>query len=289
MPAPQQREDLGTLPYTFSIVGVQKAGTSTLSALLSRHPMVTAPAKKELHYFDDDERDWSMPDHRGYRARRRQPTETVAGDNSPKYIFHPFALNRMRDYNPQMRLIALFRDPIERTFSHWAMLRDRSAWTADWPQFITELRPSRIPARFPANARPRRYMARSGVARGLYGQQLERGFGLFPREQWLLLDFRAFVADHTTVLDRATDHLRIDRFESHPELLHRMSGPARVTGTAPTPEEVAGLAEYYREDLALFGELSGLDVSGWPTSRLLAGEADASELAAKLAAKVAPA
>lgn len=280
--------DLGTVPYRFSIVGVQKAGTSTLSALLSSHPQVTAPTKKELHYFDDDQRDWSGTDHEGYVAHRRTPGEVLAGDNTPKYIFHPLALSRMRAYNPDMRLIALFRDPIERVFSHWAMLRERKAWTADWPQFITELRPAELPRRIPEGASPKRYIARSGAARGFYGQQLARGLELFPADQWLLLDFRSMVADHHGVLDRVTDHLGLHRFAAYPDLLHRMSGPDVVHGTAPTADEVLGLAQYYRTDLQVFAELSGVDVSRWPTSRILAGEMDPKELAEKLGAKVEP-
>lgn len=286
MSAADTQIDLGVLPYTFSIVGVQKAGTSTLSALLARHPQVTAPRTKELHYFDDESLDWSKRDHAEYVARRRAPEEIAAGDNTPKYIFHPHALERMQRYQPSMRLIALFRDPIERLFSHWAMLRERHAYIADWPAFITELRPRRIPTRFPKGAAPKRYIARSGAARGLYGQQLERGFALFPRDQWLLLEFRTMLADHRAALDLATDHLGLQRFSDHPPLVHRMSGPERVHGTPPTAQEIHDLADYYRDDLDVFARLSSIDVTGWPTARILAGTLDPAELAGRLASKV---
>jgi hypothetical protein len=278
--------DLGRLRYSFSIVGVQKAGTSTLSAMLYRHRQVARPPNKELHYFDDEDRDWERADHADYVVPRRHPDEVVVGDNTPSYILHPFALRRMRDVNPGMRLVAVFRDPVERLFSHWAMARDKWQWTPDWSVFITERRPATLFDSFPANARPRRYIAKSGVARGFYGAQLERGFALFPREQWLLLDFRTMLADHRRALDLTTDHLGIERFTEHPRLLHRMSGPASVPGTPPTGEELLGLAEHYRSDLELFRELSGFDLSGWPTQRMLAGDLDPAELAAKLATKV---
>ena len=41
----------------------------------------------------------------------------------------------------------------------------------------------------------------------------------------------------------------------------------------------------YAEDLPLFTRLSGLDTSGWTTSRLLAGELSAEEVAEKLGRK----
>jgi hypothetical protein len=61
-----------------------------------------------------------------------------------------------------------------------------------------------------------------------------------------------------------------------------------VTGTAPTASDLVSLAHLYAADLAVFGQLSGLDISEWPTTRILAGTLDPEELAAKLATKVAP-
>jgi hypothetical protein len=40
---------------------------------------------------------------------------------TPSYMFWPHAMERMRAYRADVRLIASLRDPIERTFSHWAM------------------------------------------------------------------------------------------------------------------------------------------------------------------------
>ena len=46
------------LPFTFSIVGVQKAGTSTLQWMLNQHPEVARPPRKEMGWFDVDETTW---------------------------------------------------------------------------------------------------------------------------------------------------------------------------------------------------------------------------------------
>jgi hypothetical protein len=59
-----------------------------------------------------------------------------------------------------------------------------------------------------------------------------------------------------------------------------------VQGTPVTGEDLKGLAELYAEDLQLFERLSGIDVSTWPTRRILAGEQDPAELAERLSKKV---
>jgi hypothetical protein len=71
------------LPYSFSIVGAQKSGTSTLSTALDRHPQVARAPRKELQYFTREDVDWEHPDYAGYRAPRRKPQHLIAGDATP--------------------------------------------------------------------------------------------------------------------------------------------------------------------------------------------------------------
>jgi len=273
------------LPYSFSIVGAQKSGTSTLSTALDRHPQVARAPRKELQFFTREDVDWERPDYSGYRAPLRKPQHRIAGDATPAYLFWPGALDRMRDYNPDLRLIAVFRDPLERLFSHWTMLRGRWSTSPDWPEFITEFRPPSTPTTLP-NVPSLAFKQRSGVARGYYGDQLTRGLTIFPREQWLWLEFRSMLADFSGTLDQLTDFLGVDRYHRHPEPGRQMSGPDRVAGTPPSAADLTSLAELYAADLAQFRDVSGLDVDGWPTVQILAGRLDPDDLATKFAARV---
>ena len=169
------------------------------------------------------------------------------------------------------------------------MLRTRHPDWPDWPGFLTEFRPTSLPTTVPTDVKPMRYKHMSGIARGYYGAQLGAGFSVFPREQWLLLEFRP----DARVLQP------LGRPRDRPPRVAALRGPTRhcatampapplVTGTAPTAEDLSSLASLYAADLAVFDRLSGLDTSQWPTTRILAGTLDPGELAAKLATKVAP-
>ncbi|MGH3322036.1 MAG: sulfotransferase family protein [Streptosporangiaceae bacterium] len=274
----------GYLPYTFSIVGVQKAGTSTLAKLLAKHQLISKAPTKELHFFDDETRDWGHPDYSEYRCPKRQPWHVHAGDATPVYLFWPRALERMRAYNPEMKLIASFRDPIERAFSQWSMGR---GWFKGYPEFhdvINDRRPESLPADLPDES-PIHFRRRALISRGYYGAQLRRGLESFDRDQWLLFDFHRIFADFDKTLDAMTDFLGLPRFAEHPEVRRKMASPTGLTGTAPTPDDIAGLAEMYAKDLAELTELSGLDVSDWPTSKILDGTLDPADLAEKLTRK----
>ncbi|CAN5143217.1 hypothetical protein BH18ACT9_BH18ACT9_03100 [soil metagenome] len=289
MKRPRRGKDLGTLGYGFAIVGTQKSGTTSLSALLDEHRNILRAPRKEMHYFDDEKKDWVNPDFSDYVADRKSPAHQVLGDATPAYLWWPQALERMRRYNPDILLIAIFRDPLERLFSQWVMTVNRWPKAApDWPVFLTQYRPSTLPTQIPEGVHTGGYSLRSGVARGYYGAQLERGFSLFDREQWHLLEFKAFLSDYRTVLDGLTGFLGLPPFTEHPLLPHSMRNKPQAAGTAPTGVDIEGLLELYREDFKHFKQLSDLEVSHWPTQKLLDGTLRPEDLAAKFAEKVVP-
>lgn len=281
--------NLGSLPYSFAIVGVQKAATSTLSEALALHPHIAHAPRKELQFFNREDYDWSAPDYdRDYRAPRRSESEVIVGDATPAYLWWPGALARMQAYDDRLRLIAVFRDPIERLFSHWSMIRGKNPRWLDWPEFITNQRPSSLPLTIPTELSADRFKHHSGVARGYYSGQLEIGLSLFSRSQWLLMEFSAMLADFPAALDSCTSHLGVPPFASYPPAKRRLASPPSITGTAPTTSDIAALAALYADDLQRFEPLSGLAISHWPTVRINAGTLDPADLAAKFAAKVVP-
>lgn len=277
------RDEPDSLPFSFSIVGAQKAGTTSLAFAMFKHPLICRPPKKEMHFFDNESYDWEQPDYSDYRCPRRRRKQRVAGDATPAYLFWPNALKRMHDYNPDMLLIASFRDPIERAFSHWSQYRAKIPKFPDFVRLLNTARPTSLEPLDLDAQHP--YRRRSVIARGYYGEQLRRGLEVFDREQWLMLDFDRTHAEHEATLDRVTDFLRVPRFDPHPPSVHRLRSPSALTGRPPSAAHIAGLASLYERDLAEFAELSGLDVSAWSTSRILAGTLEPGELADRLARK----
>ncbi|MEO5851732.1 MAG: sulfotransferase [Nocardioides sp.] len=288
---------LGTLPITFAIVGVQKGATSMIDLLLSYHRQVAAkrvPAQdgpswygsnKELHFFDDEALDWDHPDYRTYARLQTKPHHKIAGDSTPSYLFWPHALERMHAYDARMRLVASFRDPVERAFSQWCMGRSRPRPFPPFSECLERYDDASLLDRIPDSMGRWEPHRASMVVRGLYGAQLRRGLDIYPREQWLLLSFDDFIADYQAVLDRLTDHLGVHRYRRYPLLPHNPTPPV-AAGAAPTAEELERLAHRYADDLAEFERLSGIDVSAWPTRRITDGSMDAAELAEKFSRKI---
>jgi hypothetical protein len=191
----------------------------------------------------------------------------------------------MRAYRDDMRLMATFRDPVERALSQWAMERARHHNYPDLPEAIARYGADPLPDQLRED-RPGRSLQRSLFSRGRYGAQVERGLSTFPRDQWLFLEFRELLSEHERTLDRATDHLGLPPFRRYPELVQRMASPTRNAGPAPTVTAFEELIQGYADDLALFERLTDVDTTGWPTRQVLSGDLALEVFHAKVSGKL---
>ncbi|MFS8039264.1 sulfotransferase family protein [Xanthobacter sp. AM11] len=238
----------------FVVVGVQKAGTTALFHFLAKHPKVTVPDLKELHFFDDDRRCWNAPAYGEYHRKFPWRWGGLRGEATPSYIWWPQALERLAAYNPRMRIIVIFRDPVMRAHAHWRMTRERGYETLDFSTAIRSGR-NRMAGVAPDDQAIRRF---SYVERGFYGAQSARLLSLFPREQVLMLRQEDLSSDHDSTLRRVFDFLGL------PD--HRIAQERVFEGTFRAPLAAADadlLADIYADDMARFEHLTGLDISVW--------------------------
>ena len=95
-------------------IGAQKAGSTWLHEMLRLHPDLFLPEPKEVHYFD-------RRFHRtlGYYARRFKPAgQRVKGEITPDYSnLSPETIRFIRQVMPDLRLVYLIRNPVERAWS----------------------------------------------------------------------------------------------------------------------------------------------------------------------------
>ena len=245
----------------FIVAGVQKGGTTALFDYLSEHPSLELPPKKELHFFDDENVNWGQPDVASYE-RNFALSGRIWGEVTPIYIYWPQALERIAHYNPEMRLILLFRDPIERAWSHWKM---EYAKGKERQPFAWCIREGRERLASPANERPGYHRVYSYVERGFYGSQLENALRLFDRSQLLLLRSEDLDRNPAAVLSRISEFLGITDFgQVRPRRLYE----ARVIDypSTLTPEDRSFLANTYAPELDLFQQLSDIDLADWAHS-----------------------
>lgn len=250
---------MAALRVTLFIAGVQKAGTTTLHAHLAAHPQLQAGRRKELHFFDNERVDWSLPDYaRLHDAFAPADREVIRFEATPIYTFWPPALARLKAYNPDARLIVIFRDPALRALSHWRMEYARKAETLDFSAAIREGR-KRLEG---LDRLARAWRVYSYVERGFYTGQLERLYAHFPPEQCLLLEFDAMIADMRRTLDTIAAFAGIDPFTAIQKLAENAAPPVDYP-QIDIAADLAYLRDVFAEDVAAFAKLSGLTVNHW--------------------------
>jgi hypothetical protein len=237
---------------SFLVAGAQKCGTTALFDYLRDVPGLQLPACKEAHFFDDEDGiDWSAPDYGAYHAMFADD-DRPRGEATPIYLYWPGALERIAAYNPDMKLVLLFRDPVERAWSHWKMEYARGKESEPFAWCIRQGR-ARMAAGSPVAGFHRVY---SYVERGFYGRQLARALRLFPREQLLLLSSAALSSDPDATVSRICRFLGVagpDRVvPRRSRVAADVAYPSVLTGG-----DVTYLQRQFSEETARFHELAG--------------------------------
>ncbi len=184
----------------FLVVGAQRCGTTSMYRTLAQHPATLKPVRqKGVHYFDtgyDKGLSWyraHFPLQRTALAvERRTGVRPLAFESSPYYMFHPWAPQRIQADLPQLRLLVLLRDPVERAYSAHAHELARGYETEPFEAAL-ELEPQRLRGeveRILADPgyRSHAHQHNAYVLRGQYIEQLEPLAGLFGRERIHVVD-----------------------------------------------------------------------------------------------------
>lgn len=107
------------------VIGVPKAGTSSLFAYLAQHPDVCASTKKETGYFTsrtEDGRSGPLADYERYFSHRQG--ERYAVEATPAYCYGgPRVMRAIRDTLEHPRLLLIVREPADRLWSAYTFQR----------------------------------------------------------------------------------------------------------------------------------------------------------------------
>jgi hypothetical protein len=295
-----------TMP-NFLVIGAAKGGTTALHRYLKQHPQIFMSPRKELRFFPFE---GNPPDYRGPgdAADAASMTTTLddyvaqfegsegypaRGEISPLYLYMPRSVERIRHYIPDVKLIAVLRQPAERAYSQYLMMKRDGLETLGFEDALA--------------AEDRRVAERYGhrwyyLRRGFYAAQLRPYFANFARGQIRVRLYEDYVSnpvafaqdifrflnvDDTFVPDMSVRHnesklprsRRLQVFLTQPRAAKNFvktfipAGWSRRVGdrlrrenlTRPPlpPETRRRLTEVYREDIEELQGMIGRDLSHW--------------------------
>ncbi len=249
------RVQLSPWRVDFVVGGTMKGGTTALSAFLDRHPEIRMASGKEAHFFDTDDhfRPGVRPEYDIYhRQFAPGPATRLLGDATPIYLYWEPVPARVAAYNPRMKWVLLLRQPAERAYSHWNMLRQNGAELLAFADAI-----AREQERRPTG--PGQCRVFSYLDRGFYARQLRRLFAVVPRRQVLVLRSEELRRDHYATLRRVFEFLSVDPgVRVEPAVIHGR------TYEAPLPADLErALMAHFADDIRDLEKLLGWDLSDW--------------------------
>jgi hypothetical protein len=204
-----------TLP-NFLVIGAGRSGTTALHAALRQHPEVFVPSEKSPNFFvsQDPLPEWEVGP---VRQMQRHWISTVGhyqslfeassnfaarGEVSPVYLQSLHAAQRIREYCPNVKLIAILRDPSERAYAHyWGRRRDGLESRATFSEVLEQefQRPLPQPVAFG-----------SYLACGLYHYFLSSYDRLFPPENIKVYLHEDWLSNPTGLLQDLFQFLGVD-------------------------------------------------------------------------------
>lgn len=203
----------------FLCVGAAKCGTTSLHAILSGHPEIYLPERKEIHFFENDENyfqgiDW----YKQYFEKVQH--EKIVGEITADYMFFDYVPQRIADtLGKNVKLIFMLRDPAERAYSEYLFNVRRGFFTGSFEESLQNEK------KYNPNKFENRYYTH--IYRSLYSQHISKMLKVFSNKS--NIEFILFEEDF--IRNKETTFIRLFNFlgiSNHQLQLEQVFKPAYV-------------------------------------------------------------
>lgn len=199
-----------------------KCGSTSLYNFVIQHPDIAGATKKEINYFSvhhsygENFYRSHFPTKLTAYIHKKKYQKLLAGEASINYLFFPATPNRMKDILPDIKLIVILRNPVDRAYSHYhhairknfetfsfekAIDLEKERCTGDIEQLFQD--PDFISA----------YFENTYLAKGVYADQMERWFRYYDRDQFLFLTTEDFAKNPQQTLNQFFDFVGARPFQ----------------------------------------------------------------------------
>lgn len=241
----------------FLIIGAQKCGTTSLFHYLAQHPGIMRPKKKEIHYFDfnyDKGTDWLFS---FFPDKIKKPTKILLGEATPYYFVHPHVPARVHQLYPDVKLIALMRNPVERAYSHYHG-RVRNGFEKRSFAEAVRNEEQRLAGEYGRMVNDEHYHSPlfqnfSYLARGRYYEQIMNWLEYFDLSNFLFIKSEDFFSDPGKTYLRVLKFLDIPEFSPDFSIKFRQASYNRM-GPDIRMELNSYFAEHNEKLISLLGE-----------------------------------
>ena len=197
------------------IVGVEKAGTTSLLRYLSEHPEIASHEVMEMPYFvnDDIYRNGWERSFKDYFNTNTDQKIILAKSVGCMYWNH--VPERLYQHNPNLKLIAVLRNPVDRAYSaYWYALQMGREDKMTFEEAILAEN-ERLKTERDYHLRYHAYLHR-----GLYGLQLNHLLKFFKTDQIRIIAYEKFIESPTETINSLFNFLDLNLVKVNTAIRH---------------------------------------------------------------------
>ena len=177
----------------FIIIGVGRGGTTSLFHYLGQHKCIRKSAYDEIGFFDDNFHlglNWyrsMFPTKFTKQSIEKKYGKFMTYEVTPWYIRRPWDAKRIHDLLPNIKLISVLRNPVDRAYSHYHLSRRILGLTTSFEDIVEDdikrIKDYRENGGKIDDIYFKTIVQNSYLARGFYAEQLEKWYEIFHRDQ----------------------------------------------------------------------------------------------------------
>jgi tetratricopeptide (TPR) repeat protein len=225
---------------SFIIIGAPKCGTTTLFEYINQHPQVLDPIYKETRYFDTKLSQYGIDYYFAHFPLTPEDNSFITGESDPGYIYTKNGPQKIYKLLPNIKLILIFRNPVDRTISqyhHWVR-------SGKEPRSLESAIQSELKLIQEAKEFNRQVMDQSDhgyLGKSLYYYFIQEWLNVFPREQLLILTNEDLDKNAAVTMKRVYKFLDVEDYTTSFDTRHNVG-----TYSAVNQDIYDQLSEFYQ-------------------------------------------
>ena len=207
----------------FVIIGESKCGTTSLYNYMIQHPAIKPALTKEINFFNwsyDKPQNWYSA-HFPTKFKKKLSKNIykkpfLTGESTPLYLFNSQVPRRMFETIPNVKIIVVLRNPVDRAYSHYHDLgvrlgkEKRTFDDAINSQLKILGEKNYVTTDYDGNFTDRLYQY---VERGIYFDHLKIWMDVYPLKQFLILKTEELEMNPSEILNSVFKFLSLPNYD----------------------------------------------------------------------------
>ena len=205
----------------FLVIGAKRCGTTSLYQHLPEHPCISKSPYDNMGFFNDNFHlgvNWYKSFFPTTFTRNKIKSkfgDFLAFDVTTKYMEEESTANNVYQTKPNMKIIIILRNPVDRAYSQYHLSVRQTAERRSFEDVVEEnMNRLNKESHEHYEIKPR-FSAKEDnyLKKGLYALQLKYWLKIFPRENILIVSTEEFESNQQIIYNKIFEFLNISKFE----------------------------------------------------------------------------